>query len=114
MCWTDSTIALSWIQGGATKKEVFVANRVKEIRELTPPSCWQHCGSKDNPADLITWRLLADKLVNNTLWLYGPSMLIESPCQNKEVNTVVIDLEKKKHRKYSMSQCTKSASNPLV
>ena len=93
VCWTDSTIVLSWIQGGASKKEIFVANRVREIQELTPPSCWQHCESKDNPADLITRGLLANNLVNSTLWLYGPSMLTESLCQNKEGNTVVTDLE---------------------
>ena len=92
-CWTDSTIALSWIKGGDCKKEIFVANRVKEIRELTSPHCWQHCGSKDNPADLITRGLLADNLVNNTLWLYGPSMLSESSCQNKEDITFVTDSE---------------------
>jgi len=93
VCWTDSTIALSWIQGDASKKEMFVANRVKEIQELTPPNCWQHCGSKDNPADLITRGLLADKLVDNTLWLYGPDMLTEVPCQNKESNTLATEVE---------------------
>ncbi|XP_068232198.1 uncharacterized protein [Palaemon carinicauda] len=87
-CWTDSTIALSWIQRDASKKDLFVANRVKEIRELTPPSCWQHCVSKDNPADLITRGLLADKLVDSNLWLYGPSMLKESQYQEREGNPV--------------------------
>ncbi|XP_068247720.1 uncharacterized protein [Palaemon carinicauda] len=87
-CWTDSTIALSWIQRDASKKDLFVTNRVKEIRELTPPSCWQHCVSKDNPADLITRGLLADKLVDSTMWLYGPSMLKESQYQKREGNPV--------------------------
>ncbi|XP_068229312.1 LOW QUALITY PROTEIN: uncharacterized protein [Palaemon carinicauda] len=87
-CWTDSTIALSWIQRDVSKKDLFVANRVKEIRELTPPSCWQHCVSKDNPADLITRGLLADKLVDSTMWLYGPSMLKESQYQEREGNPV--------------------------
>ncbi|XP_076055297.1 uncharacterized protein LOC143033698 [Oratosquilla oratoria] len=40
MCWTNFAIVLSWVQGDASKKEVFVANRVKEIRELMPSSCW--------------------------------------------------------------------------
>lgn len=60
---------------------------------MTPPHCWQHCGSKDNLADLITRGLMADNLVDNTLWLYGPSMLTESLHQNKENNTVVTDSE---------------------
>ncbi|XP_068240256.1 uncharacterized protein [Palaemon carinicauda] len=84
-CWKDSTIALSRIQGYASKKDLFVANRVKEIRELTPPSCWQYCVRKGNPADLITRGLIADNLVNSTMWLYGPSMLKESQYQEREV-----------------------------
>ncbi|XP_068215832.1 uncharacterized protein [Palaemon carinicauda] len=87
-CWTDSTIALSWIQGDVSKKDLFVANRAKEIRELTPPSYWQHCVSKDNPADLITRGLLADNLVDSTMWLYGPSMLKEFQYQKREGNPV--------------------------
>ncbi|XP_068227698.1 uncharacterized protein [Palaemon carinicauda] len=87
-CWADYTIALSWIQRDARKKDLLVANRVKEIRKLTSPSCWQHCISKDNPADLITRGLLADKLVDSTMWLYGPSMLKESQYQEREANPV--------------------------
>ena len=87
-----------------------MAKRVKKIRKLTSASCCQHCGSKDNPADLITRGLLADKLMNNYLWLYGPGT--QFPCQNKEVHTVVTDLEKRSiESTVRMSQCTKSASN---
>ena len=94
MCWRDSTIVLSWIVGGARRKDVFVANRAKEIQELTPPHCWQHCGSKENPADLITRGMLADKIVDtNSLWWYGPSMLTEDIWPNVERSTVITDLE---------------------
>ncbi|KAH0814006.1 hypothetical protein GEV33_008785 [Tenebrio molitor] len=34
-CWTDSTIALSWIQSDPARWNVFVANRVAEIQDLT-------------------------------------------------------------------------------
>lgn len=44
---------------------MFVANRVTEIQNATPPSCWHHCSSKDNPADLISRGVLADQIVNN-------------------------------------------------
>ncbi|XP_068208316.1 uncharacterized protein [Palaemon carinicauda] len=42
-CWTDSTVALSWIKGDLSRWKTFVANRVTEILTLTSPSCWYHC-----------------------------------------------------------------------
>ena len=82
-CWTDSKIALAWIQGDPCKWKMFVANRVTEIQSLTSPSCWHHCSGKDNPADLISRGILADQLLSNSLWLYGPSWLSKplSFCQ---------------------------------
>lgn len=91
VCWADSTIALSWIQGETSKKDVFVSNRVRDILVLTPKNCWQHCRSKDNPADLITRGLSADKLVDNSVWLFGPRMLTNTPCHLKEGSTLVSD-----------------------
>ena len=52
--WTDSKIVLAWINSPAHKWQVFVANRVSEIQNSSLPSEWQHVGSKDNPADLIS------------------------------------------------------------
>ncbi|GFS87210.1 uncharacterized protein TNCV_213361 [Trichonephila clavipes] len=62
--WTDSTIALSWIQGPSNRWKVFVANRVKEIRSLTDKDSWRHCPGKDNPSDLLTRGISADSLIN--------------------------------------------------
>ena len=58
-CWTDSTVALAWIRGDASRWKQFVANRVREIQDLTDPSHWRHCPGKDNPADLTTRGILA-------------------------------------------------------
>jgi len=33
--WTDSTVALGWIQSEATRFKTYVANRVDQILELT-------------------------------------------------------------------------------
>ena len=76
-CFTDSTITLAWIQSDANCRKLFVANRVLEIQSLTPPSCWRHCSSESNPADLISRGVLADQLVSNSLWLHGPENLSE-------------------------------------
>ncbi|GFT69343.1 pro-Pol polyprotein [Trichonephila clavipes] len=58
--WTDSTIALRWIQDPSNRWKVFVANPVKEIRSLTDKDSWRHCPGKDNPSDLLTRGISAD------------------------------------------------------
>ncbi|XP_066958114.1 uncharacterized protein [Macrobrachium rosenbergii] len=83
-CWTDSTVALAWIKGEPNRWKTFVANRVVEIQGLTPPSCWQHCPGKDNPADLISRGVYAEQLTQSDVWLVGPSWLRTSSLLLKE------------------------------
>ena len=77
-CWTDSTVALSWIKGDPKRWKVFVANRVVKIQSLTSPDCWHHCLGKDNPADLISRGAFAEQLVASSSWLVGPPWLHKS------------------------------------
>ena len=42
-CFTDSQVALFWIQGLNKEWKPFVQNRVNEIRQLIPATCWSHC-----------------------------------------------------------------------
>ena len=77
-CWTDSMIALSWIKGEPHKWKTFVANRVAEIQDLTAPAYWCHCSSSQNPADLLTRGLYADKLIKIQTWLDGPRWLSQN------------------------------------
>ena len=39
-------------------------DRVQEIQSLTDPERWAHIAGKENPADLLTRGLLAERLVN--------------------------------------------------
>ena len=77
-CWTDSNIALCWIQGDPNRWKQFVRNRVVKIHSSTEPSMWNHCPGVDNPADLVSRGVHADELVNSDLWKYGPPFLSQS------------------------------------
>jgi hypothetical protein len=72
--WTDSEIALRYIKNTTRRFQVFVANRVGEIRRLTEPNQWHHVPGKMNPADIITRGSTADGL-SKTVWFDGPDFL---------------------------------------
>jgi hypothetical protein len=73
--WTDSSVTLSWIKSDPAKWKPFVANRVGEIQRATNPSQWSFCKGTENPADLVTRGISADRLMESELWLHGPSFL---------------------------------------
>ena len=51
--WTDSSIALTWIQGLPNNWKIFVGNRVALIQEETASASWKHVPSQSSPSDLI-------------------------------------------------------------
>ncbi|GBO13466.1 hypothetical protein AVEN_98672-1 [Araneus ventricosus] len=72
LLWSDSTVALSWIDTPPHLLKTFVSNRVAQIQELTKEYHWSHITSKDNPADLLSRGIDAQFLVNNQFWFQGP------------------------------------------
>lgn len=89
--WTDSMIALQWIRKSPAKLEVFQANRVAEIQELTEGASWSHVTTKDNPADLCSRGVSPSKLATNSMWWHGPAWLCtpmnEWPRPNLTIST---------------------------
>ncbi|KRY07195.1 hypothetical protein T12_10619, partial [Trichinella patagoniensis] len=73
VCWTDSQIALRWIQGDSYRWKPFVGNRVESISilELTDAPT-AHCRQ---PADILTRGCRMKDLVSNNLWWHGPHWL---------------------------------------
>lgn len=49
--WSDSTVALAWIQGHPSRWRTYVANRVSDIQRVLSEARWHHVRSQDNPAD---------------------------------------------------------------
>ena len=77
-CYTDSQVALFWIQGTAKEWKPFVNNRVKEIRKRVHPNHWCHCPGSSNPADLPSRGLTPLELSVSQLWRRGPDWLQNS------------------------------------
>ncbi|XP_043521509.1 uncharacterized protein LOC122534691 [Frieseomelitta varia] len=75
--WTDSTIALHWINTQPSALKTFVANRIAEIREKTSPDQWKHVPTEYNPADGLFRGLSLVELAKQTIWQSGPSWLAQ-------------------------------------
>ena len=72
--WVDSEIVLRYIQNESRRFQVFVANRVGEIRGLTEPQQWRHIPGDINPADIVSRGIEASRLMDS-IWFTGPEFL---------------------------------------
>ncbi|XP_044312542.1 uncharacterized protein LOC123037110 [Drosophila rhopaloa] len=72
-CWCDSAVALSWIREEPARFNVFVANRVATIQELTRTMEWRYVPTSLNPTDILSRGALPNELIFDELWvLLGP------------------------------------------
>ncbi|UYV61848.1 hypothetical protein LAZ67_1006848 [Cordylochernes scorpioides] len=68
--WKDSTPALAWIKRDMNWS-VFVAGRVKKIRQNSSITDWRHVPGKENPADIPSRGASISQLIT-TRWWEGP------------------------------------------
>lgn len=73
--WSDSQIVLAWLRTTPNLLNVFVANRVSEIQNLTNAQDWHHVSTRHNPADLASRGIYPDSLLTADLWWSGPPWL---------------------------------------
>ncbi|KAL0147770.1 hypothetical protein M9458_056913, partial [Cirrhinus mrigala] len=66
--WTDSQVILSYLNNEARRFHVFVAHRVRLIRENTNLNQWHYVDTTENPADYASWGLCASDILS-TNWL---------------------------------------------
>lgn len=91
-CFTDSQVALFWIQGLNKEWKPFVQNRVNEIRQHVPAACWSHCAGKNNPADMPSRGLTPLELSVNQLWRNGPDWLKDSTDDKEDTENEPLDI----------------------
>ncbi|XP_078485266.1 uncharacterized protein LOC108950654 [Ciona intestinalis] len=94
--WVDSQVVLGYLNNDAKRFQVFVANRIQKIRDVSKPEYWFHICGKENPADLASRGVSSSHLLkDDSVWLYGPNFLWD---QNLTVNdgnfTSTQDVEK--------------------
>ena len=97
--WTDSKAVLGYIKNDDKKFHVFVANRVREIRDHSNPEDWYYVPSNLNPADAAS-RGLSTKELMESNWLTAPPFLWEYSIgllsdENKSYTVDVEDSEVK-------------------
>nr|CAI5851371.1 unnamed protein product [Callosobruchus analis] len=78
--FSDSSTVLQWLNC-LDLKDIFVANRVYQIKENLPMVQWRHIEGTENPADCLSRGLTPSQLVNHALWKSGPVWLKSSSDQ---------------------------------
>nr|CAI5825630.1 unnamed protein product [Callosobruchus analis] len=78
--FSDSSTVLQWLNC-LDLKDIFVANRVYQIKENLPMVQWRHIEGTENPTDCLSRGLTPSQLVNHALWKSGPVWLKSSSDQ---------------------------------
>ncbi|XP_046565841.1 uncharacterized protein LOC124274523 [Haliotis rubra] len=73
--YTDSTTVLHYINNEAKRFPVFVANRVRLIRDYSQPSQWKFIDSRTNPADIASRGMSIGQFLHADTWFHGPKFL---------------------------------------
>lgn len=96
--WSDSSTVLAWIKR-QEDWNVFVTNRVNEIRRNTPCDSWRHVPGSSNPADLPSRGCSARQLKEGKWW-EGPEWFYAEPKdwpnQGCSTNEQEVQQERKK------------------
>lgn len=96
--YSDSTVCLAWITSHPNHWNVFVANRITEIQQLTNTQSWNFVDTNHNPADCASRGVSPAILKQHPLWWHGPDWLTLDKGQwpNHQTEKYETDLEKRR------------------
>jgi hypothetical protein len=94
--FSDSQIALAWLNKEPQLFQTFVGNRVSKVQSLVPREKWFYVNTVDNPADLGTRGINASRFLNEAAWLNGPEFLLVDFVGKKydDQNIVIPEMKK--------------------
>lgn len=72
--YTDSKVVLGYLHNRVRRFYIYVSNRVDKILAFSQPDQWTYIPTNFNPADQGT-RCLKAELLQESMWLMGPSVL---------------------------------------
>lgn len=107
--WSDSKVALGWIQT-ASKTKTFVANRVAAITELSDPKCWRYVPTAENPADLCSRGVDPKKVSDSSIWWHGPTFLKQDEASWPSTEIQALELPELKALPALVAEPTPSVS----
>lgn len=96
--YSDSTTALAWITSHPNHWNIFVANRITEIQQITDTKSWRFIETTQNPADCASRGVNPEDLKNHPLWWHGPAWLQKDQTEwpKQKCEKFETDLEKRK------------------
>ncbi|XP_068240985.1 uncharacterized protein [Palaemon carinicauda] len=71
----DSTTVLHYIFNDRKRFPIFVANRVKVIKDFSENTQWRYVRSKENPVDIASRGFTSQQMLNSNIWFDGPHFL---------------------------------------
>lgn len=79
--YCDNTTVLAWLKSQPNQYNVFVANRITEVQNLTNEKNWFFVATEENPADVASRGILPSQLKDHELWWTGPKWLAKNQSE---------------------------------
>ncbi|XP_078495461.1 uncharacterized protein LOC144750543 [Ciona intestinalis] len=75
--WVDSKVVIGYLNNEVKRFNIFVANRVQQILDVSAPTDWHYVRGINNPADCASRGMTSRQLTTNCTWFRGPPFLWE-------------------------------------